>query len=173
MASSSASLRRSLRSCSASFFSCCRCSSTSARAFFSAAISWTLSLCSFGAPLYMSSSSLSSLWASWDFLSCALRSRMMSRSLLPFSLSGMGSSSLASSSLRCEEAEGVPPSSRPPWPGCGQLTGAPSSPRLDPLSLDVDDADEGTVVELTATLDISSVCFSLAASAAASLSLRL
>ncbi|CAN7949785.1 unnamed protein product, partial [Ixodes pacificus] len=85
---------------------------------------------------------------------------MMSRSLLPFSLSGMGSSSLASSSLRCEEAEGVPPSSRPPWPGCGQLTGAPSSPRLDPLSLDVDDADEGTVVELTATLDISSVCFS-------------
>lgn len=36
--------------------------------FFSAAMSWTLSLCSFGAERYMSSSSFISLWDSWAFL---------------------------------------------------------------------------------------------------------
>lgn len=41
---------------------------TSDFAFFSAAISCTLSLCSFGAERYMSNSSFISLWDSWAFL---------------------------------------------------------------------------------------------------------
>lgn len=41
---------------------------TSALDLRSAAISWTLSLCSFGADLYMSNRSFISFWDSWAFL---------------------------------------------------------------------------------------------------------
>lgn len=41
---------------------------TSALAFRSAAMSCTLSLCSFGADLYMSNKSFISFWDSWAFL---------------------------------------------------------------------------------------------------------
>lgn len=47
---------------------CCAVLITSDLDFFSAAMSWTLSLCSFGAERYMSSSSFISLWDSWAFL---------------------------------------------------------------------------------------------------------
>lgn len=45
-----------------------QCCITSDLDFFSAAMSWTLSLCSFGAERYMSSSSFISLWDSCAFL---------------------------------------------------------------------------------------------------------
>jgi hypothetical protein len=50
------------------FFICMRKSSTSARAFFSAAINCTLSLWSLLTPLYMSNSSFISLWSFKAFL---------------------------------------------------------------------------------------------------------
>lgn len=54
--------------CTCIFFSCWRISSNSARVFFSAAISWTLSRCSLLTPLYMSSRSFISFWSFIAFL---------------------------------------------------------------------------------------------------------
>lgn len=93
----------------------------------------TLSLCSLGADLYISSKSLSSFWLAWACFSWKRRSLRPSRSALPLSLCSGSSSSLVRTDAGWSSGSDLPLDVGVGGDGTWSLGGAESDPGVGPL----------------------------------------